>query len=245
MIKHLKIKTVILILGMMYMSFTAYAEGWDYSTGSWKWRDNDGKFATESWHSANGSWFYLDSSGNITKNELIIEETSSGNNIYYVDGNGVLLRNSWKAVAIDPSERPNYETKYWNYYFGSDGKAYTTVGKLTEEQIKTIDGKRYAFDKNGHMLYGWINENIVKQQDYDDDAWEDSDYYFGTWDDGQMREGWQQMKVYVEDDEVYKDYWFYFGTNGKKAKKERKNIDNVNYYFEEDGHMLKSWVENK
>ena len=242
MIKHLKIKTALLILGIISMTHTAYAEGWDYTTGRWRWINDDGTVDTDAWHSANGSWFYLDSAGNISKNQLIIEETAQGNNIYYVDGNGVLLRDAWKAVAIDPSERANYEAEYWNYYFGQDGKAYISVGTLTDEQIKIIDGKRYAFDKNGHMLYGWINVNTVKQQDYDDDAWKDSDFYFGTWKEAYAREGWQQLKVYVEDDEVYKDYWFYFDPNGRKVKSERRKIDNFNYYFDEDGHMSKSWA---
>ncbi len=237
-----KIKIGVLITGIItIMSFPVLAEGWDISTGSWRWIDDQGQMATDTWKSANGSWFYLDSNGSITKNKLIVEETADGTNSYYVDGNGVLLRDSWKAVAIDPSERKNYEAEYWWYYFGHDGKAYKSVGTLTSEQVKTIEGKQYAFDRNGHMLYGWINIYSVEQQDYNHRAWEDSDYYFGTWDAGHAREGWQQLKVCVDDDGTTKDYWFYFDKYGKKAKSEKRKIDNYNYYFEEDGHMAKSW----
>ncbi len=227
-------------------AFAAFAEGWDDSSGSWQWIKDDGTAAVETWKSANGYWFYLDSSGLIARNKLIIENTEKGTNYYYVDSNGKLLRDAWKAVAIDPADRKNYRAQYWWYYFGNDGKAYkSNGGPLTEDQIRTIEGKKYAFDTSGRMLYGWVDSSKVKIQDYDDSVWRYSDYYFGDWDDGHAAQGWKQMRVYVPKDEVYKDYWFYFDANGKKAKAERKIIDNYNYYFDSDGHMAKSWAVTK
>ncbi|MCR5007218.1 MAG: hypothetical protein K6A76_01390 [Oribacterium sp.] len=222
----------------MIAAFAAFAEGWDDSSGSWQWIKDDGTAAVETWKSANGYWFYIDSSGLIARNKLIIEETNKGTNYYYVDSNGMLLRDAWKAVALDVGDRKNYRAQYWWYYFGNDGKAYKSKGgPLTIDQIKTIEGKRYAFDADGRMLYGWINSNNVKIQDYDESAWRNSDYYFGDWDDGHAVQGWKQMRVYVPKEGTYKDYWFYFDAFGKKAKSEKKRIDGVTYVFDSDGHM--------
>ena len=240
-----KIVKTCLVFGTMawITAFMAFGEGWDDSSGSWRWINEDGSVAKECWKSANGYWFYLDDKGLIARNQLIIESSENDTNYYYVDANGKLVRDKWKAVAIDPAEKKDRQAQYWWYYFGNDGKAYKLKGStLTTDDIRTIDGKKYAFDRKGRMLYGWIESSNVKHQDYNDSAWRYSDYYFGDWDNGHARPGWIQMRVYVPHDECYKDYWFYFDSNGKKAKSQKKVIDGVNYYFESDGHMAKSWT---
>ena len=242
-----KVKTGILITLYTYVIMstagvlTAYAEGWKNNSGVWQWVKDDGTVATNTWKSANGYWFYLDSNGNITKNRLIPEETSNGMEYYYVDSNGALLRDSWKAISIDQSEKKNYKAQYWMYYFGNDGKAYKSDKNFSDDDIKTIEGKKYAFDKNGRMLYGWIDSSDVKQQDYDSIAWVFSDYYFGEWNDGHMQEGWLQLPVYERKDGATREYWFYFDSGGKKVKSKTRIIDDYYYAFEDDGHMSRSW----
>ncbi|SFG30058.1 hypothetical protein [Oribacterium sp. WCC10] len=231
------------IMGTMVllMAFTAFSAGWDDSNGSWRWINDDGSIATETWKSANGYWFYLDSTGVIAKNQMIVEQTNKETNYYYVDYNGKLMTDSWKAVAMESGERKNHDSEYWWYYFGKDGKAYKTTGKLTSDKLFTIEGKKYAFDRYGHMLYGWVNSSDVKLQDKDSGAWTKADYYFGTWKDGSMITGWEQLHVYVDSEGKYIDYWFYFEPNGKKVKSEQRVIDNYNYVFDSDGHMSRSW----
>lgn len=238
------VKTCALMGTLAFVSvFTAFGEGWDDSKGYWRWINEDGSVATECWKSANGQWFYLDGNGLISKNQLIIENSDKGSSYYYVDANGRLVRDKWKAVAMEPSEGKDHVAQYWWYYFGNDGKAYrSSGGRLTEDQIRLIDGKKYVFDRQGRMLYGWVDSNALKLQDNNEAAWRYSDYYFGDWEDGHAQVGWKQMRVFVPYEEDYKEYWFYFDSNGKKAKNERKVIDNVNYYFESDGHMSKSWA---
>ena len=242
-----KIKIGVLIILHIFViasaagALTAYAEGWKNDSGVWQWIKDDGSVATDTWKSANGYWFYLDSNGNITKNRLITEETSNGYDYYYVDSNGALLRDSWKAIPIDQSEKKNYKAQYWMYYFGNDGKAYKSGNTFTEDDIKTIDGKKYAFGKNGRMLYGWIDAANVKQQDNDSIAWVFSDYYFGDWNDGAVKEGWVQLSVFERKAGATRDYWFYFDSNGKKIKNKTKIIDDYYYSFDDDGHMSRSW----
>ncbi len=45
-----------------------------------------------------------------------------------------------------------------------------TRQRTTVSTVKTIDGKRYAFDEDGKMLYGWVNEDGHLAND--DDDWE-------------------------------------------------------------------------
>ena len=172
-------------------------------------------------------------------NQLIEDNNNSTTRYYYVDQYGAMVKNTWKAVAKDGDD--DLDAEYWWYYFGSDGKAYTTdKDKLTSSTIKTIDGKKYAFDSEGHMLYGWIKEDDLSQQDDVEEAWKDATYFFNGWNDGHMQTGWLQMTV--EDDNETKTYWFNFKNDGKKRTK-RAKINNAYYYFDvDDGHMLTDWA---
>jgi glucan-binding YG repeat protein len=220
------------------VSAVSMAAGWDNSTGVWKYLNNDGTEVTDSWKSANGNWFYLDSNGEMATNQLIEDNNNSKTRYYYVDQYGAMVTNTWKAVAMDSDD--DLQAEYWWYYFGSDGKAYTSEDDLTTSEIKTINGLKYAFDSEGHMLYGWINKDNVEQQDSDDTAWETSTYYFNGWNDGHMQTGWIQLSV--EDDDDTENYWFWFSSEGKKKESARKKINGNYYHFADDGHMLTDWA---
>lgn len=221
------------------VSAVSMAAGWDNSTGVWRYLDNNGDAVTDTWKSANGNWFYLDSDGVMATNQLIEDNNNSKTRYYYVDQYGAMVTNTWKAVAMDDSDNSDIQAEYWWYYFGSDGKAYTSEDDLTTSEIKTINGLKYAFDSQGHMLYGWVNKDNVEQQDNDDEAWKTSQYYFNGWNDGHMQTGW--MKQSVEDDGDTKDYWFWFKNDGKKQEKKRKKINGSYYHFADDGHMITNW----
>ncbi|WP_049895760.1 hypothetical protein [Oribacterium sp. NK2B42] len=225
------------------VSAVSMAAGWDNSTGVWRYLDNNGDAVTDTWKSANGNWFYLDSDGVMATNQLIEDNNNSKTRYYYVDQYGAMVTNTWKAVAMDDSDSSDLDAEYWWYYFGSDGKAYTSEDDLTTSEIKTINGLKYAFDSQGHMLYGWINKDNVEQQDGDDEAWKTSLYYFNGWNDGHMQTGWIQLTV--EDDNDTKTYWFNFKNDGKKRGPDdgaRKKINGVYYHFAADGHMLTNWA---
>ncbi len=220
------------------VSAVSMAAGWDNSTGVWKYLDNDGTEVTDTWKSANGNWFYLDSNGEMATNQLIEDNNNSKTRYYYVDQYGAMVTNTWKAVAMDGSN-DDLDAEYWWYYFGSDGKAYTSEADLTSSKIKTINGLKYAFNDEGHMLYGWIAKDNLDQQDGDSSAWKTSTYYFNGWNDGHMQTGWIQLSV--DDDDDTENYWFYFKSDGQKQIK-RKKINGYYYHFDgDDGHMLTDW----
>lgn len=230
----------LLALGMSAVSFAA---GWDNSTGEWQWLDNDGNAVTDTWKSANGNWFYLGSDGNMVTDSLIEDTKESKTRYYYVDQYGAMVTNTWKAVAMDSDYNTDIDAEYWWYYFGSDGKAYTTDADkdLTKSRLKTINGLKYAFDEEGHMLYGWIDKTTKDQQDDNKQAWETSDYYFNGWNDGHMATGWQKLTVENNDGDD-KNYWFYFGNDGEKVKDKVKKIDGKKYHFGVNGEMKDDWV---
>ena len=172
-------------------------------------------------------------------NQLIEDNNNSKTRYYYVDQYGAMVKNTWKAVAMDDNSGDDVNAEYWWYYFGSDGKAYTSEDDLTTSEIKTINGQKYAFDSEGHMLYGWINKDNVEQQDNDDEAWKTSQYFFNGWNDGHMQTGWLQLTV--EDDNETKTYWFNFKNDGKKRANARKKINGSYYHFADDGHMITGW----
>jgi glucan-binding YG repeat protein len=173
---------------------------------------------------------------------LIEDSTESTTKYYYVDANGARVSNTWKAVALDGSENTDLDAEYWWYYFGSDGKAYTNDAdkELTKNKLKTINGLKYCFDDEGHMLYGWVNATNWEQQDDDDQAWEDSKWYFNGWNDGHAENGWKQLTV-TNNDGDEKDYWFYFKNGEKKTGKQK--VDGKTYLLADDGHMLDEWVD--
>ena len=155
-----------------------------------------------------------------------------GDNYYYVDINGVMASNQWVAIENEDAGDDNEPEHYW-YYFQANGKALTN-GDNTKVALKTINGKKYAFDEDGKMLYGWVAEDSAERIDNtDNDAFKEGDYYFGGEDDGAMTTGWLQMDVTYEEatDGTLGNYvapvfnededqtrWFYFQSNGKKVK---------------------------
>ncbi|MBE6003813.1 MAG: hypothetical protein E7232_06990 [Lachnospiraceae bacterium] len=231
---------------VMAMGFTAmtYAAGWDNSTGQWRYLDRDGIPVVSEWKQDGGYWFYLGDDGNIVKNSIIEDTSGSKTQYYYVNADGAMSRNTWRAIAMDDSDYGNGDAQYWWYYFGADGKAYTSSGSLKASDLKTINGQKYAFTEEGHMMYGWINSETPEQQDNDDTAWQTSTYFFNGWNDGHLQTGWKQLQVVDGDGEDH-DYWFYFGTNGKKygdGEAKAKKINGYRYHFADDGHMMEDWI---
>ena len=134
----------------------------------------------------------------------------------------------------------------------SNGKAYKASDNNNAIRFRTIDGKRYAFDDDGKMLYGWVSEDGERLSD--DDGWESATYYLGNWDEGDMKIGWQKIYVYDGDEDDDMEHWFNFKSNGKKrdskttdnpegdnAVKEEK-INGKKYGFDHRGVMVYEWT---
>ena len=182
-----------------------------------------------------------------------------GDNYYYVDVNGVMAANQWVAIDNEDAGQDDEPEHYW-YYFQANGKAMkNTTNKVA---LKTINGKKYTFDDEGKMLYGWVNDQNEHQDNTDGDAFKSADYYFGDENDGAMTTGWLLTDVtYSEatednykfigaafNDDEDQSRWFYFKSNGKKVKNTNddntlkgKTINGKKYAFDDNGAMVAEW----
>lgn len=203
------------------------ASGWSEEDGSWAYLDSSGNRVTNEWKKSGDQWYYLGSDGYIVTDSWV-EDT------YYVDENGVMLKNQWVYME-EGEESPSSEDEGW-FYLGSAGKAVT-------DSWTQIDGNYYCFDDDGRMFTGWH---------YDDD----NVYYLGE--DGSRKTGWLCLE-YDEDDEPEEGdtgtagtagddaKWFYFQASGKMVKADEetyvvKSINSSKYYFDENGVMLTGWA---
>ncbi|MFQ6970666.1 MAG: argininosuccinate lyase [Enterocloster aldenensis] len=242
----------LLAIGASMTSFAA--QGWAEEDGTWVYYDRNGDRVTDKWAKSGNNWYYLDSDGEMAIDTLI----DDGDNYYYVDINGVMASNQWVAIENEDAGDDNEPDHYW-YYFQANGKALTN-GNNTSVSLKTINGKKYAFDTDGKMLYGWVSkDNAERIDNSNNDAFKDADYYFGGEDDGAMTVGWLQADVTYE--EATNDYeiapvfnddedqtrWFYFQSNGKMVKadpgkfQKSKTINGKKYEFDENGAMTAEW----
>ena len=236
----------LLAIGASMTSFAA--TGWVEEDGTWYFYDSDGNRVEDTWKKSGENWYWLDGEeGGAMAMEKIIEDDDD---TYYVDANGVMVRNTWVKVVNEDQDEDEDPAEYHYYYMQSNGKAYKASDNSSTTRFRTIDGKRYAFDEDGKMLYGWVNDQGERQSD--DDGWENATYYLGNWDDGAMKTGWQKIYVYdsAEDDDM--EHWFNFKSNGKKrhADSSASYVDTIKedkingqkYGFDYRGVMVYEWV---
>ena len=242
----------LLAIGASMTSFAA--TGWAEEDGTWVYYNRDGERATDQWKKSGNNWYWLDSDGEMAIDQLI----EDGDNYYYVDINGVMAANQWVAIDNEDAGQDDEPDHYW-YYFQANGKALTQ-GDNDKVSLKTVNGKKYAFDDEGRMLFGWVAaDNAERIDNADGDGFKEGDYYFGGEDDGAMTVGWLQMDITY--DEATSDYeiapvfnddedqtrWFYFKSNGKKVKAENgdtqksKTINGKKYEFDQYGAMTAEW----
>ena len=234
----------LLAIGGAMTSFAA--QGWVEEDGTWYYYDKDGNRVENEWKKSGDNWFWLNGDeGGAMATDMLVEDDDD---TYYVDANGVMVTNTWVKVVNEDQDDEDDPAEYHYYYMQSNGKAYKGSGDKVSK--KTIDGKQYAFDEDGIMLYGWVDEDGTMVND--EDGWADATYYFGSWEDGSMKTGWQKISVYdnTDDKEDDYDYWFNFKANGKK----RVQLDNGSedtdatwknngkyYHFDTRGVMVYEW----
>ena len=243
----------LLAIGASMTSFAA--QGWAEEDGTWVYYDRNGDRVTDKWAKSGNNWYYLDSDGEMAIDTLI----EDGDNYYYVDVNGVMASNQWVAIDNEDAGEDDEPEHYW-YYFQANGKALKNSGDNVS--LKTINGKKYAFDDEGKMLYGWVaSDNAERIDNTDGDAFKDGVYYFGGADDGAMTVGWLQMDITYEEatndeykyvapvftDDEDQSRWFYFKSNGKKIyadsgeETKEKTINGKKYAFDQNGAMVAEW----
>lgn len=218
---------------------------------NWAYYRESGERVREDWIKSGENWYWLDGSGQMAAGQLL----EIKNNYYYFDENGVMARNQWVSFDNENAGGEDEPERHW-YYFQGNGRAYRRPEGASSAAIcaKEIDGKKYAFDTQGRMLYGWVSDG---ERQTDEDAWMECDHYFGPEDDGVMRVGWERIRIEADlndeampGDGLWEDEeqnrWFYFSPSGKKTKGRedrliQKTIAGQKYGFDEYGRMISSW----
>ena len=235
-----------LAIGASMTSFAA--TGWVEEDGQWYYYDKDGNRVEDAWKKSGDNWYWLDGEeGGAMATDKLVEDD---NDTYFVDANGVMVKNTWVKVVNEDQDEDSDPAEYRYYYMQNSGKAYKASDNSTKVNFKTIDGKKYAFDEDGKMLYGWINKNDASLKT-DDSDWEEADYYLGSWEEGWLKTGWQKITVYDDKDgkdDDY-DYWFNFKSNGEKRANTNKDqtilekkINGKKYGFDNRGVMVYTWT---
>ena len=233
----------LLAIGGAMTSFAA--QGWVEEDGTWYFYDKDGNRVENEWKKSGDNWFWLNGDeGGAMATDMLVEDDDD---TYYVDANGVMVTNTWVKVVNEDQDDDDDPAEYRYYYMQNSGKAYK-AGDSGKTKFKTIDGKKYAFDEDGKMLYGWVNEDDSTLAS-DDSDWETATYYMGSWEDGSLKTGWQKITVYDQDEDDDYDYWFNFKSNGKKRFNEsdskdilEKKINGKHYAFDNRGVMTYEWT---
>lgn len=233
-------------------AMTSFAGGsWEQENGGWTYYGENGEKAAEEWVQSGTDWYWLDSAGQMAAGQLL----EIKNNYYYLQPDGAMTHDQWVSFDNENAGQEGEPEQYW-YYFGSNGKAYKRSDNASSGSLsaKEIDGKKYTFDTKGRMLYGWVQDG---ERQTGEDAWMDSNYYFGPENDGAMRIGWEKIRIEAEpeaemmpDDGIWddeeQDRWFYFSPSGKKVKGRpdraaMKTFAGQKFGFDEYGRMISSW----
>ena len=79
---------------------TVHAEGWDNSSGEWRYLDSANNAVTESWRKSGEAWYYLGDDGNMVKDSMI----TIGDNTYYLNADGAMAANRWVLAKTEGDE---------------------------------------------------------------------------------------------------------------------------------------------
>ena len=179
---------------------------------------------------------------------------------YYGDPeDGARVTKGWFQVVPDSYLSPDdYDDDENNWYYSDKD------GKLVASEIKTINGKKYAFDSYGVMKSGLKaikfagnstteideikgDDGIANMHFDTEDNFKDNVsalygadyklYYFGSGDDGAMKTGKQTVTIDGE------DYSFLFNKSGSSKGAGKLGIDDDKYYL--GGMLLKASKDDK
>jgi len=200
-----------------------YLEDEDDGEYYWYWFGVNGKAAVDTERTINGEKYVFDIDGKMLDGWVSVGTPSVASisvaDKYYEPEEGYLVT-GWRYI-----EDENDGDYYW-YYF-KKGVPYcegNTVEIGPHVGVAKINGKYYAFDADGHMIYGaYYGYNGL--------------YYFGDESDGAMKTG----RVDVDDSDYFDATIAYFEDSGSVDDLKGVGVTGVeNGYLYLDGLIVKS-----
>jgi len=143
---------------------------------------------------------------------------------YYGSNDDGALHTGW-LLYQDAIDAAGYDDEYYWFWFNSSGKKFFDEGK---GNTKKINGKTYAFDANGAMLYEWAEASIG------DDT---TTGFFSAQDDGHLA---KSQWIWMDNDDLTTDddeHWWYADKHGYLVTDQTKKINSKWYAFDENGRM--------
>lgn len=231
----------------------SFAEGFTLMNGNYYYINKNGEAYTNRFAEVGNDKYYLLENG-IMARDMIIEHENS---FYFADPLGQIVKN--RFIDIDNNIALRSGVEEGRYYAGPDGKLFRKKGSSFK---KTIGASIYAFDENGRVLTGFIDEDgseIVNEDGYVTDAMYYADEETGALKSNAWLDLSNTLAIYNVHDvnptlgsKKYDDLshmWMYFDQKGKKIKsnddKERKKaINGVTYAFDENGVMISGFTNS-
>ena len=207
--------------------------GW-ISFGSTRYYlDKNGVMQT-GWQTIDGKRYFFMPEGYMMRGWI-----SFGQTRYYLDSNGVMVTGKQvidgttytfasDGKLIVESKRGWKTVNGKKYYYNKNGVAVTGW--------QTIDGKKYFFMPEGYMMTGWISFGQTRYYLMPDGhmltgwcSFGSTKYYLAS--DGKMVRGWQTIsgkKYYFNTDGIMQTGW--------------QTIDGKKYFFMPEGYMMTGWI---
>lgn len=242
------ILVLLLVLNNTMFSFVGWYKDGDKMT----YVNNSGYRIANAWRESDGMLFYLDETGYVLYNKCF----EYSGKIYCVGRNGARITDAF--VDVTPDMIVGDTISPGIFYFTSNGTAFQ---KNSTNFTKNIDGKKYAFDDEGHLMADcWLTSDgdIV---DSSSDTIKEGCYYVKS-DGVLMQNEWYNFtndsaSDYTLDRSnlIAADYfdmnslWMYFGNNCKKTvggtTTKNVTINGKEYAFDENGIMLMGFKKNQ
>ena len=251
----LRIFSLVLVLIVSFTQLTSFAlEGWHAIGDHMVYLNKNDQMVSNAWMESDGMKFYLDNEGHVLYNKVF----EYNEDIYYVNAQGAKVTNYFLEVTDDLIV--GNDIKPGLFYFSDNGRAFR---KTDTNFIKVIDGKKYAFDEDGHVLKDcWIS----KTGDVVEDASEIiNDGCFRSNHYGVLYQNqWYDFGSDVGADEDFPDaswfnidqygdmngLWMYFGNNCRKYAASDNNakkltVQGKEYVFDQYGIMVQGFTKNQ
>ena len=164
--------------------------------------------------------------------EMLTDEDAWQEGLYYCDpdNGGRLVVNAWKYLTAENDEDEDREGDGYWFYFQSTGK------KVTDNDRKTINGRKYRFDEYGAAEFEWYADPGLASDS------NSGGLYYNSEEQCWLATGW--FKTYPNEDidpegyEEDEEYWYYADSKGELYSAEIKTISGQKYGFDPYGKML-------
>lgn len=161
--------------------------------------------------------------------EMLTDEDAWKDGLYYFGDDGK-LRTGWNYIeAVNEDDEDREGDGYW-FFFNSNGK------KVSDDDSKTINGRKYRFDEYGAAQFEWYNNPDLasgsnapgKYYNAEDQCWVSTGWFKTMPDEDIDPEGYDDGEL----------RWYYADSDGDLAVSEIKKINGQSYAFDEYGKML-------